>query len=253
MDSKINWIIAASSTDAVRTRSCGFPCLQLCAQLSTEGTFAVLSQPPSSRGDYLGIIDSSGVPRGCTAFASRAVDTATHRGCIGIMADFERPLLQELTSALDAAAHRASLRFLIPLPLAEYAPHACVIADTAISGGSLEERFSSLLERFGADRLAAQLTQVCADFPLPCSNPNGTPLTNEQFHSLLHTTGSSVFFSRELCAKYFTYTAHDQAHFVLFDDADTLRAKARILSRVGVTTLLAVYPDAQKLNLLPET
>ena len=33
----------------------------------------------------------------------------------------------------------------------------------------------------------------------------------------------SVFFSHELCAKYFTYQRDGRAHFVLFDDADTIR------------------------------
>lgn len=249
MDYQTNWIIAAAGTDALQAREAGFTCLHLCSRLSEGGTFSLLSHPASSRGDYLGIADSGGVPRKCGSFAFDAVSAAQSRGCAGIMADFERPLLQELSAALDAEAHRCGLNMLIPLPLAEYAPHACVIADTAVSGGSLEARFSSLLERFGADRLAAQLVCSCSDFPLPCSNPDGAPLSQEEFQLLLNRTGSTVFFSRELCAKYFTYSSGDQAHFVLFDDADTLRAKVRILSRLGVRHLMVVYPDAKKMGL----
>ena len=74
-------------------------------------------------------------------------------------------------------------------------------------------------------------------------------MTPEEFQSLLDRTGAAIFFSRELCAKYFTYSSGDQAHFVLFDDADTLHAKARLLSRLGVRRLMAVYPDAKKMNL----
>ncbi|MDO4173488.1 MAG: hypothetical protein Q4D42_01875, partial [Eubacteriales bacterium] len=122
--------------------------------------------------------------------------------------------------------------------------------DTAVSGGSLEDRFSELLERFGPDKLAAQLVCSCADFPLPCANPEGTALTQEEFHTLLGSTGATVFFSRELCAKYFTYSSGDQAHFVLFDDADTLQAKVRLLTRLGVSRLLAIYPDAKQMGLL---
>lgn len=251
MDNRTTWIIAAAGVDAIRTREAGFTCLHLCTQLSVEGSFVPLSHPASARGDFLGIADSGGVPRRCDSFAFDAVSAAQARGCAGIMADFERPLLQELTAALDRETHRAGLQFLIPLPLAEYAPHARVIADTAISGGSLERRFTELIERFGRARVAAQLVCACADFPLPCSNPNGTPLTSDDFQSLLRRTGSTVFFSRELCAKYFTYSDGDHAHFVLFDDADTLRAKARILRGLGVERLLAIYPDACQMQLLP--
>lgn len=250
MDNQTDWIIAAAGVDAVHTRDAGFTCLHLCAQLSSEGRFVSLSHPASSRSDFLGIMDSGGVPRLCASFAADAVSTAQARGCAGIMADFERPLLQELVAALDQEAHRCGLLLLIPLALAEYAPHARIIADTAISGGSLESRFSELMERFGRERMAAQLVCSCADFPLPCSNPDGTPLSAEAFQSLLQHTASSVFFSRELCAKYFTYSDGDHAHFVLFDDNDTLRAKARILRSLGIHCLMAIYPDALRMGLL---
>lgn len=250
MDTQRNWIIAAAGQDAVRTRQAGYTCLHLCARISDEGKFSLLSHPSSSRGDFLGIADSGGIPRQCRTFAAEAVSAAQSRGCIGIMADFERPLLHELANALDEQAYQYGLQFLIPLPLAEYAPHAQIIADTAISGGSLETRFSELAERFGQERIAAQLVCSCADFLLPSSNPNGTPLSPDDFNELLQRTGSTIFFSRELCAKYFTYSAQSQAHFVLFDDADTLRTKARILHHIGIECLLAVYPDAQKMGLL---
>ncbi|HBI64523.1 MAG TPA: hypothetical protein DDX51_05340 [Clostridiales bacterium] len=245
-----NWMIAAAGPDAKRTREAGLTCLHLCTRLSAEGRFVQLSHPASARGDYLGIADGGGVPRGCDSFAAAAVSAAQARGCAGLMADFERPLLQELVSALDGTAHRSGLDLFIPLPLAEYAPHAHIIADTAISGGSLEARFSDLIDRFGQERIAAQLICSCADFLLPCSAPDGRPLSDEEFQSLLDRTGSAVFFSRELCAKYFTYSDGGQAHFVLFDDGDTLRAKVRILRECGIDRLLAVYPDALRMGLL---
>ena len=248
---KINWIIAAAGNDAVRTRQAdGLTCLHLCTQLRTDGSFGLLSYPHGAGGDYLGITDGGGIPRSCRAFAGAAVDAAKSRGCIGLMADFERPILQDTAAALDEAAQDAGLTLLVPLTLAEAAPHAIVIADTAISGGGLVQRFESLAERFGRHRLAAQLVRSCADFPLPCAHPNGTPLTQSEFDALLERTHSSVFFSRELCAKYFTYTQNNQAHFVLFDDADTLLYKSRLLAGRGITTMLAVFPEAEQMGLL---
>ncbi|MDO4175320.1 MAG: hypothetical protein Q4D42_11205, partial [Eubacteriales bacterium] len=133
MDFQTNWIIAAAGTDAVHAREAGFTCLHLCSRLSEEGAFSLLAHPASSRGDFLGIADSNGVPKKCQSFAFDAVSAAEARSCAGIMADFERPLLQELAGALDRETQRSGLQLLIPLSLAEYAPHACAIADTAVS------------------------------------------------------------------------------------------------------------------------
>lgn len=249
MTSNIHWMIAAAGADAQQTRQAGFSCVHFCSRLSEEGTFSLTALPAGSRGDYLGIADSRGIPKHCAAFAREAVCAAQNRHCAGILADFERPLLQELTACLNRETQQQNLTLFVPLPLADYAPHAQVIADTVISGGSLEEYFSNLLSRFGEHRLAAQLTCTCMDFPLPCASPSGAVLTAKQFQALRTATGSAVFFSRELCAKYFTYTKDDQAHFVLFDDADTLQAKAQLLTRLGVQYLLAVYPDAKAMGL----
>ena len=181
MTSNIHWMIAAAGADAQQTRQAGFSCVHFCSRLSEEGTFSLTALPAGSRGDYLGIADSRGIPKHCAAFAREAVCAAQNRHCAGILADFERPLLQELTACLNRETQQQNLTLFVPLPLADYAPHAQVIADTVISGGSLEEYFSNLLSRFGEHRLAAQLTCTCLDFPLPCASPSGTVLTAMQF------------------------------------------------------------------------
>ena len=54
----------------------------------------------------------------------------------------------------------------------------------------------------------------------------------------------SVFFSGELCARYFTYMNREGgAHFVLFDDGDTLRRKMEVARRAGIHTFLAAWPE----------
>ena len=66
-------------------------------------------------------------------------------------------------------------------------------------------------------------------------------------------TGAQPFFSRELCAKYFTYmNADGQAHFVLYDDDSTLAAKLAQLAGCGVQNVFALFPDAAGL-LKPQT
>ena len=61
--------------------------------------------------------------------------------------------------------------------------------------------------------------------------------------------GKSVYFSDDLCARYFTYRKGGETRFVLFDDAETLRRKLRVARESGIPDALCVYPEVQ--DLLP--
>ena len=65
------------------------------------------------------------------------------------------------------------------------------------------------------------------------------PLTQEQLHALAR--GRSIFFSEPLCARYFTCSAGGAPHFVLFDDADTIRCKLAVAAELGIGTALLDY------------
>ena len=75
-------------------------------------------------------------------------------------------------------------------------------------------------------------------------------LTPEELASLRERCGAAVFFSEELCANYFSYTAQGRAHFVLFDTAETLRCKLRLGRERGMETAFLMYPEVS--DLLPE-
>ena len=72
----------------------------------------------------------------------------------------------------------------------------------------------------------------------------------EELASLRERCGAAVFFSEELCANYFSYTAQGRAHFVLFDTAETLRCKLRLGRERGMETAFLMYPEVS--DLLPE-
>jgi hypothetical protein len=72
----------------------------------------------------------------------------------------------------------------------------------------------------------------------------------------MDTLRPAVFFSRELCARYYTYMNRDTgAHFVLFDDGDTMLRKVEVARQAGVSVFLAPYEDirdcAGPLGLMP--
>lgn len=63
---------------------------------------------------------------------------------------------------------------------------------------------------------------------------------------MIEELSPSVFFSRELCARYFTYMSRDSgAHFVLFDDAQTMAKKVEIARQLSIPTILGAWSDLQ--------
>ena len=55
--------------------------------------------------------------------------------------------------------------------------------------------------------------------------------------------GKSVYFSEELCARYFTYRTGSENHYVLFDDAQTLRKKAALAENRGIREGFFMLPE----------
>ena len=74
---------------------------------------------------------------------------------------------------------------------------------------------------------------------------------------LMLSTGNYSISSWLICA-YYTYMDRDTgAHFVLFDDGDTMLRKVEVARRAGITLFLAPYQDirdcAGALGLLPRS
>ena len=146
------------------------------------------------------------------------------------------PLLEEILGE-----HR--LRLLVPERCAGLVKTAGVYLSSAISGGCLEDRLQGSLDRFGPDRLTLLLEQSAEDFFLPAPTGCGRPLTPEALQGLKDRWNPCIFFSSPLCARYFTYMSRDSgAHFVLFDDGDTMARKLERARRAGVRSFLLPSP-----------
>ena len=173
------------------------------------------------------------------------------RGYSGVLADFELPPSPDRTgflSDLGRVLSRNSRRLFVPEPYGQAVDHAVVLICTALSGGVLRQRLEEAQSRFGR-RLALDLQRLRMDFPLPCPSGEGRPLPVGELDSLMEREQPSVFYSSDLCAKYFTYTRAGESHFVLFDDAATLRRKLQAGQSLGIETAFLMYPEAE--DLLP--
>ena len=121
---------------------------------------------------------------------------------------------------------------------------------TALSGGSfLQYLQEAARARGGAGNLALDVQRLRMDFLLPAETGEGRPLSQQEFQALVDRESPAVFFSQDLCARYFTYTRDGETHFVLFDDADTLQQKLRAGSSLGFSAAFLMYPEVR--DLLP--
>lgn len=162
-------------------------------------------------------------------------------GCPGVFLDLEQsyPRLRECLKETDEGLAAAGIPLYVPERCAEGLSHAVAVCDGAVSGGSFDLRFDGLLGRYGEGRVAAMLSPVRADFTLPSQDADGRALTQESLEQLRAQHQAQAFFSKELCAKYFTYMdGENQGHFVLYDDGSTMQEKYRRLSQRGILCFL---------------
>ena len=156
---------------------------------------------------------------------------------------------QQLAGALDEVLARRNIELYVPEYWGQYTKKSRVLIGSALSGGSLTCRLQEAAERFGGpERVALRLERSAEDFFLPAPQGSGKPLTGQELSELMGRLKPAVFFSDELCARYFTYmTGEGGAHFVLFDDGDTVRKKLQVARRLGVHRAVARLEQVEDL------
>ncbi len=172
------------------------------------------------------------------------------RGYGGVLADFEEPPTDDraaLLIRLRAILQANRRRLYVPEAYGPRVPGATVVVCTALSGGSFRQRMQEAADRWGASRVALDVQRLMMDFPLPSPTGEGDPLTAEQLAQLWEELQPSAFYSRDLCARYFTYTREGKSHFVVFDDADTMRTKIRSGAAMGFAAAFLTYPETKDL------
>lgn len=207
--------------------------LRCCAPLALRGGWLGihLGQPPWSEDPGF--------------FCRQAVLECRARGARGILADWDRQEsdLYSLTRQLGQALTRAGLTLAVPESYGQVSDRALVLISSALSGGSLELRLSEACQRYGKNRVVIALERMGEDFRLPCPSGQGTPLTFSQLQSLRQQFHPAVYWSGELCARYFTYRTQGQVHFVLFDDGETLAKKWELAQTLGIRHAIAPWAE----------
>ena len=170
----------------------------------------------------------------------------------GAVCDFEGPVLPLLERAVRELGERfarRNWRLYVPECYAACCSNARVMISSALSGGSLHARLEEAVRRYGPQRVTLAVERVAEDFFLPSPSGSGVPLSREALRAQLQERRPSVFFSHELCARYFTYMSRDSgAHFVLFDDGDTIRKKLQVARGLGIASAILAWEDVEDIQ-----
>jgi hypothetical protein len=178
--------------------------------------------------------------------AQAVLRECSRRKSAGAVLDFESPPTPDRLQFAKICARLLSSRQLaLYVPELYAVPGSIPLINTAVSGGNFTEYLQDALRRYGHAALDVQ--RLCMDFSLPAPSGTGTAMRQDQLSAILRQTCPQVFFSQDLCAKYFTDSRNGQTHFILYDDGDTLRKKMQIGSSLGFYAAFLMYPEVSDL------
>ena len=251
MGTRMQLILAAPPEDVTAAQAHGLTLAHLAYRVGGGPHLFRSNQPIPARGGLMYIDDGGFDGRGTPdAFCQEVVRECAARGFGGVICAFDRklPLLSAVVEQLGPMLVRQGRSFYVSEPYGRCTATGRVLIPTALSGGSLRQRLGEAAERYGAGRVALAVERTAADFFLPSPDGQGRPLTREELKARLEERSPSVFFSDELCARYFTYMNRQSgAHFVLFDDAGSIRKKLRLAEALGIDRALLCWPEVSDL------
>lgn len=199
-----------------------------------------------TRGGLLALGDRDAPPISAPeALCAGILRECARRSYTGVLLDFEaRPTDDRKVFAGMLAQHLRKTRRTLYVPESCAVPGAVPLICTALSGGSFPQRLQEAARQLGgAELLGLDVQRLRMDFTLPAKSGEGRPLSEEEFRSLVEKESPAVFFSQELCARYFTYMQGQETHFVLFDDESTLRQKLKTGEAMGFSTAFFMWPE----------
>ena len=251
MGTRMQLILAAPPEDVTAAQAHGLTLAHMAYRVGGGPHLFRSNQPIPARGGLMYIDDGGFDGRGTPdAFCQEVVRECAARGFGGVICAFDRklPLLSAVVEQLGPMLVRQGRSFYVSEPYGRCTATGRVLIPTALSGGSLRQRLGEAAERYGAGRVALAVERTAADFFLPSPDGQGRPLTREELAAKRRELSPSVFFSDELCARYFTYmNRQNGAHFVLFDDAGSIRKKLRLAEALGIDRALLCYPEVSDL------
>lgn len=254
MPVKSNLILSAPPDCAKAAQETGLTVAHMAYRMGGGPHLFRANMPVAVRGGLM-VIDNPGFDGlgESTPFCHEVLRECAARGFHGVVCNFEGrplPLVAQILAELGELLHKRGWSFYVTEPWGGSSDRAKVLISSALSGGSLRQRLQEAAEQYGPGRVALAVERVAEDFFLPSPTGQGAPLSREALKRRMEELTPSIFFSSELCAHYFTYMSRENgAHFILFDDAGSIRKKLQIARSLGIEDALLAYPQVD--DLLP--
>ena len=251
METKL--ILSAPPEHLSRALTFGHPIAHMAYQIGRDFHLFRLNIPLSLRGGLMMLGDGEGdLPIGNPeVLAAEIVKECILRGFSGVILAFSRtsPALHALAAVLSGRLRRSGGELYLPLSYAADSDWAKILIPTAISGGSLGGRLHEMARHYGTERICLDIERERRDFCLPTESGTGQTLSADALSALMAARGSESYFSQDLCAYYFTYQDAHGSHFVLYDNAGSIRKKLFLARKLGIHCALLLYPEVS--DLLP--
>ena len=230
----------------------GLPLAHMAYQLDQTGQLIQAALPPDAKGGLM-LVGVAEAPTG-QSDPRRAVRdilaVCQNRSFGGVILDLEQPptrFLSQLIHGLEEGLAQRKKTLFLPESYGNYSNRAAIFLTSAISGGSLRRRLEDAAEAYGLDRLVLCLRRARDDFFLPSVKGQGRPISQEALTALRQRLHPAVFYSHDLCAHYFTYMSRDTgAHFVLFDDQESMEKKRALARELGISKFFLLYPEVEE-------
>ncbi len=231
--------LAVTAAEAAECAGLGLRLAYLAYRLSPSGVLLKSNALGQASGGVMTVMGGTPHIPDPAALAGAVTAECGAHGYEGVYLDFDErtPAAERL---IESLAPRLSERgvTLYTNPVLD-AGGVTVLSSSEVTGGSFALYVRELRERY-EERTALEIVPLCMDFTLPSAG-RGEALTQERLSALLDE-GLMSYYSRELAAKYFTYQSSDgMTHFVLYDDAYTIREKLETAEREGAREAFLPY------------
>lgn len=234
----MRYYLAADASSALPTGACR----RAWASYRTAERLLRDTRAAKARGGLMLLSFGSTAP-GWDALANDVLRECLARDYGGVVLDWEQrsESLVRLSGLLDQLLTPYRLRLYVPEAYSACAPHATILVSTAVVGGSVKNCLADAVRRYGAQRIALDLERLSLDFILPMDTGRLRHLTPAELRTVTNTQSS--YFSQELCARYCAYCCGCESHYVLFDDACTLRRKSALAESLAIQEAFLMLPE----------
>lgn len=209
----------------------------------------------NSVGQILGMDCTVGAPMGDVDYLCRQVmGQVKQRQYAGVCCFFSgsgQGVLAQVVEVLSRRCEEEGVLFMVTESYGDIGEYSRVLVSTALSGGDLEGRFRGMIEKYGKNRVMMDIDCMGEDFLLPSPRGSGERRSIGEILRLQKEKRAQAFFSKELCARYFTYENGEHSlRFVLYDDAGTVEEKMKLGKLWKLAGIVGTFGELRHWNLV---